>query len=137
MLGVVGVGGDAQGERGAGAGFAPEVDFAAVVGGDVFDDGQSQAGAAGGPGAGLVDAKEAFEDALLVFGVDAQAAVGDGDFDVGAVRAGLEAAADGYRGSGWEYDTALSSRLDSAVISKVASPWSSSPVGGSAVMRML
>ena len=72
-----------------------------MVGGDVFDDGQSQAGAAGGPGAGLVDAKEAFEDALLVFGVDAQAAVGDGDFDVGAVRAGLEAAADGYRGSGW------------------------------------
>jgi hypothetical protein len=60
-------------------------------------------GAAGGAGAGLVDAEEAFEDALLVFGVslvfgvDAQAAVGDGNFDV----AGVEPAADRDRRAGW------------------------------------
>ena len=36
-----------------------------MVGGDVFDDGETEAGAAGGAGAGLVDAEEAFEDALL------------------------------------------------------------------------
>ena len=72
-----------------------------MVGGDVFDDGQSQAGAAGGSGAGLVDAKEAFEDALLVFLFDAQATVGDGDFDESAVRAAVEAAADGHRGARW------------------------------------
>jgi hypothetical protein len=68
------------------------VDFAAVVGGDVFDDGQPQAGAAGGAGAGLVDAEKAFADALLVLGGDAQAAIGDGDFDVGALGAGIQAA---------------------------------------------
>ena len=49
----------------------------------------------------MVDAEKAFEDALLVFGGDTQTAVGDRDFDVGALGAGIQAAADGHRGTGW------------------------------------
>ena len=58
--------GQPHGERGALALDAPDGHLAAVVGGDVLDDGQAEAGAAGGPRAGRVDPVEALEDPLLL-----------------------------------------------------------------------
>ena len=52
---------------------------------DVLDDGQPQAGAAGGPRAGGVDPVEALEDPLQLGRRDADALVGHGDLDVVAV----------------------------------------------------
>ena len=78
--------------------LAPQLDHSAVVGRDVFDDGQTQAGAAGHPGAGLIDAEKPFEDALLIVGGDADTAVGDRD---GHHRASVDAGdapADRHRG---------------------------------------
>src|SRR5690348_30887 len=71
-----------QGEGGALSFGAPHRDLPAVRGGHVLDDRQTQPGAAGGTGAGRVDAVEALEDALLVLVRDADALVGHGDLDV-------------------------------------------------------
>ena len=60
-----------------------------VVGRDVLDDGQAEAGAAGGARTRLVDPEEPLEDPLLVLAGDADTAVGDRDLDVvSAPRAG-------------------------------------------------
>lgn len=64
----------------------------------MLDDGQAEARAAGGPGAGGVDAVEALEDALLVLVGDPDALVGDGDLD--EVAAGGGDAADGDADAG-------------------------------------
>jgi len=98
------------------------LDFAAVVGGDVFDDGQAQAGAAGGSGAGLVDA---------------QATVGDGDFDESAVRAAVEAAADGHRGVRWGVGHRVVEQVGQRGDQQGGVAVEQQPGGGSAVMRML
>src|SRR6185436_5688931 len=60
---------------------AGDVDTAAVVGGDVLDDGQAQAGAAGRPGPGLVSPVEPLEDPVDVVRGDTDALVGDVDLD--------------------------------------------------------
>ncbi len=74
--------GQPQGERGARALDAPHAHPAAVVGGDVLDDGQAEAGAAGGPGPRRVGPVEPLEDPLQVPLGDADALVADGDLDV-------------------------------------------------------
>ncbi len=79
--------GQPQGEGGALALGAPHRDLPAVRGGHVFHDREAQPRAAGGTGAGGVDAVEALEDALLVLVGDADALVGHGDLD--QVPAGL------------------------------------------------
>ena len=61
---------------------AGDFDAAAVDLGDVFDDGEAEAGAAHFPAAGAVDAVEAFEDSGEVFGGDAETVVGDFEEDV-------------------------------------------------------
>ena len=61
--------------------LAPDAHPAPVVGADVLDDRQAQAGAAGGARAGGVDPVEALEDALLLGRGDALALVGDGHLD--------------------------------------------------------
>ena len=66
-----------EGERGALALAGAHGDLAAVVGGDVADDGQAEPGAAGVAAAGPVDPVEALEDAVEVAGRDADALVGD------------------------------------------------------------
>ena len=50
-----------------------------MVGRDTLDDRQSQPGAPGGPAQCLINAKESFEYALLVFGFDAPTLVGHDD----------------------------------------------------------
>ena len=72
----------AQGERRPGAFRAPDAHLAAVVGRDVLDDGQSQAGAAGVAGPGRVGPVEPLEDPLDVALRDADALVGDADLDL-------------------------------------------------------
>ena len=47
----------------------------------MLDDGQAEAGAAGGAGAGLVGPVEPLEDPVDVVRGDADALVGDGDLD--------------------------------------------------------
>ena len=66
---------DAEGERAAFAFAGAHGDVAAVVGGDVADDRQAEAGAAGVAAAGPVDAVEALEDAVEVAGRNADALV--------------------------------------------------------------
>ena len=56
-------------------------DLAAVGGGDVLDDREAEAGAAGGAVAGRVDAVEPLEDPVHLAGGDADALVGDGEVD--------------------------------------------------------
>ena len=70
-----------QRERGALALDGPDPDLAAVRGGDVLDDREAQAGAAGRAVASGVDAVEALEDAVELVGRDADALVGDADVD--------------------------------------------------------
>ena len=70
---------DPQGEGGAEPLLAPDRHRAAVVAGDVLDDRQAQAGAAGAARPGLVDPVEALEDPRPVRPRDADAAVGDRD----------------------------------------------------------
>ena len=87
-----------------------DVDGAVVEEGDVFDDGEAEAGAAVFAGAVLVDAVEAFEEAGEVFGGDAAAAVGDGEDGVAVF--GFEAEGDGggagvAEGVGEEVDEGL------------------------------
>ncbi len=84
---VVGFVGEGEGEDGA---FVVVVEpDAAVVGlDDVFDDGETESGAALFAGAGFVDAEEAFEDALLGVFWDAGSVVGDVDGDVVVVGVG-------------------------------------------------
>ncbi len=65
-----------EGERRATTERAGDLDATAVVAGDVLDDGQAEAGAAGRPGAGLVGPVEAFEDPVEVVRGDADALVG-------------------------------------------------------------
>ena len=62
-------------------GSAPDRDLAAVVGADVLDDRRARARCRRWRGAGLVDAVEPLEDALLVGRRDADALVGDRDLD--------------------------------------------------------
>ena len=50
----------------------------------MLNNGKPQSGTAGGAGTGFVDAEESFEDALLVFRSDADAAVSDADVHVAA-----------------------------------------------------
>ena len=85
------VGRDRDREGRPAAELAPDADPAAVAGGDVLDDGQAEPRAAVRPAAAVVDAVEAFEDAVGVGGGDADAGVGDGDLDVVvlAVRPGV------------------------------------------------
>ncbi len=73
------LGGEDAADGGAGIYFGVEFDVTAHGGDGVFDDGESEAGAAVGAAAGAVDGVEAFEDALLVFGWDAAAGVMDFD----------------------------------------------------------
>lgn len=61
---------------------------AAMVAGDVFDDGQAEAGATGGAGPGLVGPVEPLEDPVDVGGGDPDPLVGDGDRHVVGVRPG-------------------------------------------------
>ena len=87
-----------------------DVDGAVVEEGDVFDDGEAEAGAAVFAGAVLVDAVEAFEEAGEVLGGDAAAAVGDGEDGVAVF--GFEAEGDGggagvAEGVGEEVDEGL------------------------------
>src|SRR5262249_48355741 len=70
-----------QGEGRSGARHAPQLDIAAMVGGDVFDDRESEARAPGGSRTRLVGAVEPLEDPFLVLLGDADAAVGHGDLD--------------------------------------------------------
>src|SRR3979411_88700 len=79
MLWTVGMRGDPQGEPRAGAGLAPELYVPAVVGGNVLAYCQPQPGAAGRSTPRLIDAEEPLEDAFLMLGRNAQAAVSDGD----------------------------------------------------------
>src|SRR5690348_14000028 len=74
---TMGVGRNRQGERRSRSRLTPQPDGSVVIGGDVLDDRKAQAGAAGGTGAGLVDAEEALEHPLLVLARDADTAVGD------------------------------------------------------------
>ena len=76
-----GRGGQPHGEGGAAALLAPHGDVAAVVGADVLDDREAEAGAAGGPRARRVDAVEPLEDAGLLGVRDALALVADVDLD--------------------------------------------------------
>src|ERR1700709_1362839 len=87
------MGGDPQGEGGAGTGFAPELDVTAVVGRNVLDDRQPQPGATGRSTARLIDPEEPLEDAFLMLGSDTEAAVGDGDLH----EATLQPPADRHR----------------------------------------
>ena len=80
-----GPGGDPQRERRALALGAVDVHRAAVVGGHVAHDRQTEAGAAGLAAAGPVDAVEALEDAVEVARRDADAVVGDPQLDPLAV----------------------------------------------------
>ena len=75
--------GQLDGERAALARFACDAHAAAERLGQVLDDRQAQAGAAELARAGFVDAVEALEDATLVFWLDADAGVADGDADDG------------------------------------------------------
>ena len=70
-----------QGEGRALALDGPDPDLAAVGGGDVLDDRQPEAGAAGGAVPGRVDAVEALEDPVDLAGRDADALVGHRDVD--------------------------------------------------------
>ena len=65
--------------------------LAAVVAGDVADDGQAEAGAAGVPAAGPVDPVEALEDPLEVAGGDADAVVARPPSSAHAVAVGRDA----------------------------------------------
>src|SRR5664280_3128273 len=60
--------------------LTPHRDLTPVVRADVLDDGQSQTGATGGPGARGVHAVEALKDPGLLALGDALALVGDGHF---------------------------------------------------------
>jgi hypothetical protein len=53
-----------------------------VIGRDLLHDRQPEPAAAGGPRPRLIPPEEPFEDSLLVFARDADAAVGDGDFHI-------------------------------------------------------
>ena len=86
ISGVYDRGRQPQGEGGAGALVAPHGGLAAVAGGHVLDDGESEPGAAGLPGAGRVDAVEAFEDAVALLLGDAGPLVGDADLGDGSER---------------------------------------------------
>src|SRR5690606_8074553 len=79
-----------QGERRPLALDGPHLHVAAVGGGDVLDDGEPQAGAAGGAVAGGVHAVEALEDALDLLRGDADALVDDRDLDGPVVGPGLD-----------------------------------------------
>src|SRR5688572_19076590 len=65
LLGAVGSGGQPHREGRAAVLLAPDRDIAAVVGADVLDDGQPEAGATRGARARGVDAVEALEDPVL------------------------------------------------------------------------
>ena len=65
-------------ERAAAARRAFDADFAAEGLGEVLHDREAEAGAAELARAGFVDAVEAFENAFLIGGFDADAGVGDG-----------------------------------------------------------
>src|SRR5665811_2197859 len=71
----------AHGEGRAVARLAPDRNLSAVVGTDVLDNGQSQAGATRGSGPGGVDAVEPLEDPRLLALGDALALVGHHDLD--------------------------------------------------------
>ena len=73
--------GEREDEGGAGRRGAFGPDAAAVGFDQLLDDGQAEAGAAGGAGARIVDAVEAFEDEREMFGRDAGAAILHADFD--------------------------------------------------------
>ncbi len=113
-----------QGERGTGPLHAPYADLATVVAGDVLDDGQAQAGAAGGPGPRRIGPVEPLEDPVQVLLGDADALVGDGDLD----PAGPPPGADGDPGAAGLYATALSTRFATAVTSCGSLPRTVSPV---------
>ena len=87
-LAGLGVAGERQGEGRALALDRPHGDVAAVGGGDVLDDREPEAGAAGGAVAGRVDAVEPLEDAVDVLGGDADALVDHRDLDLLALGAG-------------------------------------------------
>src|SRR5690606_14626367 len=91
---------------------APHRDVPAVRGGHVLDDRQAQARAAGGPGAGRVDAVEALEDAFLVLLGDADALVGDRDLHHGAAGPG--------DGPGRYADAGAGGRVVDGVLDEVA-----------------
>ena len=83
-----GWGGAAEGEDGAAAGGAGDVDPAAVGVHDAFADGEAEAGVAFGAGTGAAGAVEAIEDMGQVFGGDAFAGVGDDGEDVAVFDGG-------------------------------------------------
>ena len=70
-----------QGERRALSLHGPHPYVAAVGGGDVLDDREAEAGAAGGAVPGRVDAVEALEDPVELVVRDADALVDDRDLD--------------------------------------------------------
>ena len=75
--------GEAQGESGAVAGFARRGDGAVVAAHDFADQREAEAEAAAVAAAA---AGEAFEDAFGVGGVEADAVVGDGEFEFAGGR---------------------------------------------------
>src|SRR5262245_58538511 len=81
VTGCFGFGGEGEVEGGAFAGFTFGPDFAAVALDNVFDDGETEAGAALFTRAGFVHAIEAFEDAFQGFRWDAGAVVLHAEFD--------------------------------------------------------
>ena len=82
---AAGLAGQGQGERRPLALDRPDPHLAAVGGGDVLDDREAEAGAAGGAVPRRVDAVEPLEDAVELVRRDADALVGDADVDGGVV----------------------------------------------------
>src|SRR3954451_23090055 len=78
-------------ERGPASRLRPDPDLAAVVLHGVLDDRESEAGAAGVAGAGLIHPEEALEHAVEVFFRDAFALVGHRDLDDAAGVADADA----------------------------------------------
>jgi hypothetical protein len=72
-----GCGGQGDDEAAAGVVVGVDGDGAVVPLDDVTDDGQAEPGSAGGGGAGVIQAGEAFEDVLALVGGDAGTVVGD------------------------------------------------------------
>ena len=105
--------GEEQGERRAHTLGRLDGHLAAVVAGDVADDGETEAGAAGRPRPGAVDPVEPLEDAVEVTTGDADAGIGDRQRDP-PVGTGSSATETTTSESSWEYFTALSRRLNIA-----------------------
>src|SRR6185312_11319254 len=79
---AVRIGRNRHGERRPRAGLTPQPDGSIVVGCNMFDDREAEAGASGCPRSGFVDAEEPLEHPLLIGGGDAESPIRHGDLDV-------------------------------------------------------